>query len=100
MAFSTKSMYQRDPRWIWKLVVRVIAIVVALIGLSCVGWVTDYLREWVNHHQGDEDRGYQSDIFILPWLLFTVRLFSRSSIPPKPPALLSFQTSHIITSPI
>ncbi|KAL8859268.1 MAG: hypothetical protein Q9178_004206 [Gyalolechia marmorata] len=95
MAFSTKSMYQRDPRWIWKLVVRVITIVVALIGLSCVAWVTDYLREWVNQHQGDEDRGYQSDIFILPWLLFTLCL---SALWNTANILLFFFYSHPLLS--
>lgn len=75
MAVSTKNLDQRDRRWIWKLVLRVIAIVVALVAVSCVAWVTDYLRQWIYEHPGDVDRRYQSDMFILPWLLFTVCRF-------------------------
>ncbi|KAL8758281.1 MAG: hypothetical protein Q9199_001634, partial [Rusavskia elegans] len=74
MAVSTKKLDQRDRRWIWKLVLRVIAIVVALVAVSCVAWVTDYLRQWIYEHPGDVDRRYQSDMFILPWLLFTLCL--------------------------
>ncbi|KAL8766838.1 MAG: hypothetical protein Q9209_006496 [Squamulea sp. 1 TL-2023] len=74
MAVSTKNLYQKDQRWIWKLVLRVIAIILALVGVSCVAFVTDYLREWVHRGQEGEDRDIHNGMLILPWLLFTLCL--------------------------
>ncbi|KAI4088583.1 MAG: hypothetical protein LQ339_008704 [Xanthoria mediterranea] len=30
------------------------AVVVALVAVSCVAWVTDYLRQWTSEHSGEE----------------------------------------------
>lgn len=65
----TKNQYQNDKRWVWKIVVRVIGIVIALVGMGCVAWILYKLRQWKNIH---EDGDYQADEFILPWLLFSV----------------------------
>ncbi|KAI4190628.1 MAG: hypothetical protein L6R41_000639 [Letrouitia leprolyta] len=67
----TKNQYQNDKRWVWKIVVRVIGIVIALVGMGCVAWILYKLRQWKNIH---EDGDYQADEFILPWLLFSLTL--------------------------
>ena len=70
-SFTAKNKYQNDQRCVvWKLVLRVIAVVVALVGMGCVAWILFKLRQWKNDH---EDGDYQADEFILPWLLFSVR---------------------------
>lgn len=76
MAVATKDMYHCDARWRWRLVLRVMAVVVALVAVSCVAWVTDYIRQWTLEHSGKVHRPLQVDMFILPSLLFTVRAFS------------------------
>ncbi|KAI4170153.1 MAG: hypothetical protein LQ343_005159 [Gyalolechia ehrenbergii] len=66
-----KNHNQNDGRWVWKIVLRVIGIVVALVGMGCVAWILYKLRQWANNHkEGD----YQADEFILPWLLFSFTL--------------------------
>ncbi|KAL9000422.1 MAG: hypothetical protein Q9169_000939 [Polycauliona sp. 2 TL-2023] len=74
MVSTTKEMSQCDRRWKWKMILRVINIVMALLALSCVAWITGYLRQWIREPQGQFDRRYQSDMFILPWMLFTLCL--------------------------
>ncbi|KAL8937416.1 MAG: hypothetical protein Q9211_003703 [Gyalolechia sp. 1 TL-2023] len=66
-----KKKYQNDKRWVWKIVLRVIGILVALVAMASVAWILYKSRQWANHHeQGD----YQADEFILPWLLFSFTL--------------------------
>ncbi|CAL8575888.1 hypothetical protein XPA_001788 [Xanthoria parietina] len=74
MAVATKNMDPCDARWRWRLVLRVMAVVVALVAVSCVAWVTDYLRQWTSEHSGEVHRPLQVDMFILPSLLFTLCL--------------------------
>ncbi|CAO1600295.1 hypothetical protein XANCAGTX0491_003988 [Xanthoria calcicola] len=76
MAVATKDMYHGDARWRWRLVLRVMAVVVALVAVSCVAWVTDYIRQWTSEHSGKVHRPLQVDMFILPSLLFTLCLSS------------------------
>ncbi|KAL8942780.1 MAG: hypothetical protein Q9216_001465 [Gyalolechia sp. 2 TL-2023] len=66
-----KNQHQNDKRWVWKIVLRVIGIVVALVGMGCVAWILYKLRRWANAH---EEGDYQADEFILPWLLFSFTL--------------------------
>ncbi|KAL8720750.1 MAG: hypothetical protein Q9225_002416, partial [Loekoesia sp. 1 TL-2023] len=68
---NTKNLHQSDQRCVWKLVLRVIAVVVALVGMGCVAWILYKLRQWANTH---EEENYQADDFILPWLLFSFTL--------------------------
>ncbi len=81
MAVATKNMDPCDARWRRRLVLRVMAVVVALVAVSCVAWVTDYLRQWTSEHSGEVHRPLQVDMFILPSLLFTVRAFFTLSLP-------------------
>lgn len=66
---NAKNQYQNDQRCVWKLVLRVIAVVIALVGMGCVAWILYKLRQWANNYEGGD---YQADGFILPWLLFSV----------------------------
>lgn len=77
-----------NPGRRWKLVLRVIAIVVSLSGVGCVAYLLYQLRRWkIDHPDGD----YQADEFILAWLVFTVRCI------PNP--LSSFSFSPYIPHP-
>ncbi|KAI4274484.1 MAG: hypothetical protein LQ337_003907 [Flavoplaca oasis] len=74
MAVSVENIYRGDRSWRWKSVLRVINLVMALLAISCVAWLTYYLRQWQRENPEYVHRRYQSDIFILPWLLFTLCL--------------------------
>ena len=92
MASSTKKLYQKDPGWMWKLVVRVIAIVAALVAFGCAAWMTDLTRKWLKHPANQEDGGGKADIFVLPWLMLNVRgtFFCCT------PVLLFLQTIYLV----
>ncbi|KAL8712017.1 MAG: hypothetical protein Q9220_003713 [cf. Caloplaca sp. 1 TL-2023] len=68
MAFSTKPLNPHKPGWLWKLIVRIFAILTALLGIACVSFMYKWARGYP--HQGE----FQGDKFILPWLLFTLSL--------------------------
>ena len=77
MAVSVENISRGDRSWRWKSLLRVITLVMALLAISCVAWLTDYLRQWQRKNPEYVHRRYQTDIFILPGLLFTVCRFPR-----------------------
>ncbi|KAL9592032.1 MAG: hypothetical protein Q9179_007127, partial [Wetmoreana sp. 5 TL-2023] len=74
MAFSTKKLYQNDVRWKWKLVVRLLAVAAALVGGGFVASTLYLLRSWVRARRPGGQGNDEADMFILPWLLFTLSL--------------------------
>ncbi|KAL8889425.1 MAG: hypothetical protein Q9215_003312 [Flavoplaca cf. flavocitrina] len=74
MAVSVENISPGDRSWRWKSVLRVINLLMALLAISCVAWLTDCLRQWQRENPEYVHRRYQTDIFILPWLLFTLCL--------------------------
>ncbi|KAL9595486.1 MAG: hypothetical protein Q9219_006415 [cf. Caloplaca sp. 3 TL-2023] len=69
---ASKDQYRSDHRrWVWKLVLRAVAVVVTLVGMGCVAWILYKLRQWAN---SNEEGNYKADDFILPWMLFSLTL--------------------------
>ncbi|KAL9013566.1 MAG: hypothetical protein Q9173_001755, partial [Seirophora scorigena] len=65
------------PRRLWRLAMRVVAAVTALMGSGCTAWMLYQLRRWkIEHPEGD----YQADEFILAWLVLTLALSALASI--------------------
>ncbi|KAL8648398.1 MAG: hypothetical protein Q9210_005013, partial [Variospora velana] len=64
------------PRRLCRLVMRVVAVVTALMAVGCTAWMLYQLRRWkIGHPEGD----YQADEFILAWLVLTLALSALAS---------------------
>ncbi|KAL8947652.1 MAG: hypothetical protein Q9222_006085 [Ikaeria aurantiellina] len=46
MAFSNKSLNHNDPGWLWKFIVRISAILTALLGIACVAFMYKWARDY------------------------------------------------------
>lgn len=72
MAPSRKALYEDDRIWLWKLILRMLTIVLAAVGIVCVAWA------FVTSFGGFEDRYYHGfyGTALVPWGLISVSSLS------------------------
>lgn len=74
---SRQEMYSQDPKFLWKYILRSLAIVLAIISIGLIGWSITH-QVFVDNIYDIDDYGYYhwfyTDIWFLPWEFITLGL--------------------------
>ena len=70
---SRTAIYADDPTYFWKLVLRILCILLSVASIGCIGWALDHHVYSSDYYYGDYGY-YGSDFFFLPWLLIPLGL--------------------------
>ena len=74
---SRQEIYSQDPKFLWKYILRSLAIVLAIISIGLIGWSITH-QVFVDDIYDTYDYGYYywsyNDIWVLPWEFITLGL--------------------------
>lgn len=76
---SRQEMYADDPKFLWKYILRSLAIILAIISLGLIGWSLAHQvvfpnNIYANFDYAYDDWPYDSDFLSLPWEFITLGL--------------------------